>query len=353
VGTEDVLAQIRKECVLLVNAAANLNTYCVAAHCETLRLLGMPPDESDQIAVDHHQADLSEADKALLDFALRLGAWPAEFGREDIHRLQAHGFTGEQILESVVVTAFGNFLTTLTAGLGTIPDFEPKRVFTAKEMQLSEPPARLTGEANVAVDHTIAGVDPDAGLVARVQEGAVEAFEELVRRHSRRVYRTMLGILADAEEAQDGMQDTFLKAFEHVGELRGRSKFAAWLLTIARNTALQRLRERENVQSLDEGGFEEEEFHPRLVRAWHGNPEQLYSETERRELVEKAVMRLPSKYRIVVMLRDIEQLSTDGVAAALGLNVPALKARLFRGRLMLRESLSPHFTARAGRRACD
>jgi predicted DNA-binding protein (UPF0251 family) len=101
----------------------------------------------------------------------------------------------------------------------------------------------------------------------------------------------------------------------------------------------------ENVESLDEDGrVEEDEFRPRQVRAWQDDPEQLYSQAETRELVEKAVMRLRPKYRVVVMLRDIEQLSTEEAAQTLGLSVPALKARLFRGRLMLREWLSKYFT---------
>jgi RNA polymerase sigma-70 factor (ECF subfamily) len=180
-----------------------------------------------------------------------------------------------------------------------------------------------------------------------VQGGDVEALEELVRRHSRRVYRTLVGFLGDSADAQDAMQDAFLKAFEHISEFQGRSKFSTWLLSIARNTALQRLRERENVGSLDEDGrVEEDEFRPRQVRAWQDDPEQLYSQAETRELVEKAVMRLRPKYRVVVMLRDIEQLSTEEAAQTLGLSVPALKARLFRGRLMLREWLSKYFTER-------
>jgi RNA polymerase sigma-70 factor (ECF subfamily) len=192
-----------------------------------------------------------------------------------------------------------------------------------------------------------AGEDLDAGLVARVQGGDVEAFEELVRRHSRCVYRVLVGILGDAEQARDTMQDAFLKAFVHIGEFQARSKFSTWLLSIARNTGVQRLRERKNVDSLDEDGrVEGDEFRPRQVRAWQDNPEQLYAEAEIRGLVEKGVMSLPAKYRVVVILRDLEQLSTEEVAQGLGLSVPALKARLVRGRLMLREFLSPHFTER-------
>ncbi len=131
--------------------------------------------------------------------------------------------------------------------------------------------------------------DPDAELVARVQDGDLDAFEELVTRHSRRVYRTLMGIVGNVEEAQDAMQDTFLKAFQHIGDFQRRSKFSTWLVSIATNRGLQRLRERRRLESLDETGPEaDEEFRPRQVRAWADDPEQLYSQAERRRLVESA-----------------------------------------------------------------
>ena len=87
---------------------------------------------------------------------------------------------------------------------------------------------------------------------------------------------------------------------------------------------------------------EEKDFRPRQVRAWQDNPEQCHSKSEMRQLVEGGILALPAKYRAVVMFRDIQQLSTDEVAQQLGLSVPAVKTRLLRGRLMLREWLSPH-----------
>ena len=185
-------------------------------------------------------------------------------------------------------------------------------------------------------------------MVAQAQGGKLEAFEELVRRHSQLIYRTLTAMLGNPTDAQDAMQDTFLSAFKHIGGFQGRSKFSTWLVSIARNTALQRLRDRKNVESLDEGEYNEErDFRPRQVRAWQDNPEQFYSKSEMRQLVERGILALPANYRVVVMLRDIEQLSTDEVARQLGLSVPAVKTRLLRGRLMLREWLSPHFTTSA------
>jgi RNA polymerase sigma-70 factor (ECF subfamily) len=180
-----------------------------------------------------------------------------------------------------------------------------------------------------------------------VRDGNADAFEQLIERHSRRVYRTLAGILGDPEDARDAMQDTFLKVFQHLDKFEGRSKFSTWLLSIATNAGLQRLRDRRPLESLDESAsVPEESFRPRQVGAWVENPEQLYSQAERRRLVESSVMKLPPKYRIAVLLRDLELLSTEDAAAALGLQVPALKSRLLRGRLMLREALAPHFAKR-------
>ena len=186
--------------------------------------------------------------------------------------------------------------------------------------------------------------DPDADLVAAAQGGDLEAFEELVRRHSRLIYRALVAILGDRDEAEDAMQSAFLSAFRHIAGFQGRSRFSTWLVSIARNEALQRLRHRKYTESLDEfDRGEEYDFRPRQVRAWQDNPEQLYSKAEIRQIVERGILQLSTKYRVVVMLRDVEQLSTDDVARKLGISVPAVKTRLLRGRLMLREWLSPYF----------
>jgi RNA polymerase sigma-70 factor (ECF subfamily) len=313
-----------------------------------LRGLGLSPEEGDQVAMDHHQSCISQADKALLDFALKLGARPSEFCREDVERLRTAGFTEEQILECVAVTALNNFANTVQMGLGILPDFEPPLAFAPKKMHLFTPGARPMAEGSGLSPTAGAIEDPDGPRVSEAQAGSLEAFEVLIRRHSGRVYRTLMAILDDSDEAKDAMQDAFLKAFKHISDFQGRSKFSTWLVSIARNTAVQRLRDRKKIESLDENvSGEEEEFRPRQVRAWQDNPETMYSHTEIRQLVEKWIMQLPAKLRVVVMLRDIEQLSTEEVAQQLGLSVPALKARLFRGRLMLREVLSPHFTTSA------
>ncbi len=343
---EDALTRVQKECILLAVSAANLNSYCVAMHCDLLRGLGMPSEDGDQIAVDHHQSNLSQSDAALLDFAVKLGTGDPEFSRADLVKLQTLGFTPEQVLESVVVTAFNNFANTLSMGLGIEPDFAPPPVFAETKVHLS-PAAPTPMQERQEVVHVSGTLqDADADLVAQAQSGQLEAFEALVRRHTQLIYRTLTAILGDPIDAQDAMQDTLLSAFKHISGFQGRAKFSTWLVSIARNTAFKRLRTRKNVESLDEGEYgEDRDFRPRQVRAWQDNPEQCHSKSEMRQLVERGLLELPAKYRVVVMLRDIEQLSADDVARQLGLSVPAVKTRLLRGRLMLREWLSPYVTA--------
>src|SRR6266542_4483469 len=334
--TSDVLSRARKEYILLVISAANLNTYCVAVHCELLRALGVSEEISDQIAVDHHLAELSEPDRALLDFVLKLATRPGEFAEPDVEALRRHGFSDQQILEAIVMTALTNFLNTLQMGLGTVPDFHPRRVFG---VNLSAEPPRPMGQA----EGPQTSDDPiDARLVERARNSDVDAFEELVKRHERRVFRTLLGITGSVEDAEDGAQRVFLKAWEHLGDFRKTSKFSTWLTRIAVNEGIERVRSRRPSISLDETTAEEEgAFRPRDLQAWADDPETACARSELRELVEKQLMELPHRYRIAVLLRDLEQLSTAEAATLLGIAIPTLKTHLLRGRMMLREALAP------------
>jgi RNA polymerase sigma-70 factor, ECF subfamily len=335
------LTRLQKERILLVVSAANRNTYFVEVHSETLEILGVPQEETNRIASEHRRARLDPADIALLDFALKLAREPSDFSAQDIERLHNHRYSDQQILEAVGVTSFANFLNTLQFGTGAKPDFGPRIAFEDGPQKIANLSALKNRPIRGYPSH-----DPDAEAVEKAKGGDYDAFEDLVNRHSRRVYRTLLGILGSAEEARDAMQDTFLKAFQHLGGFEGRSSFSTWLVSIANNTGVQLLRDRKPLQSIDDGLAEgDEDFRPRQIRAWTEDPEQLYSRAETRALVEESVMKLPAKYRVVVMLRDIEQLSIDEAATALGLGIPALKSRHLRGRLMLREALTPHFAA--------
>jgi RNA polymerase sigma-70 factor (ECF subfamily) len=261
----------------------------------------------------------------------------------NLEQLRERGFTEVQLLEAVAIAAFAGFFDVLQTGLGVESGFVAK--IPAKKVYLSPPEPRQTA--------VTLSIDPDADTVARVQKGDLDAFEQLMMRHNQRVYRTLVGILGNPDEARDAMQDTFLKAFQHLASFEGRSKFSTWLVSIATNTGIQRLRERRPMESLDESGADDEGFRPRQVQAWTGDPEQLYSQTEMRSLIEDGVMKLPVKYRMVLMLRDIEQLPIEEAASALGLGIPAIKARLLRGRLMLREALAPHFISSGNRRSAQ
>jgi RNA polymerase sigma-70 factor (ECF subfamily) len=329
----DLLPPQQKEMLMLAVSGSNRNDYGTALWGELLRKRGTSLEISDH----------SPPDQALFDFARKLGARTGDFNRENIQRLKEHGFADSQIVEAIATAAFANFLNTLQICLRAEPDFAvPELVWTAPENNANP----LSQEAR-PTDEWVR-VDSDWEIVQAVRDGNADAFEQLIERHSRRVYRTLAGILGDAEDARDAMQDTFLKAFQHLDKFEGRSKFSTWLLSIATNAGLQRLRDRRPLESLDENASDSEEsFRPRQVGAWVGNPEQLYSQAERRRLVESSVMKLPPKYRIAVLLRDLELLSTEEAAAALGLPVPTLKSRLLRGRLMLREALAPHFARRA------
>ncbi len=337
--TEDVLSRVRKEFILLAVSAANLNTYCVAVHCEMLRALGVPAEDSDRIVVDHHRAGLSEADIALLDFALKLARRPADYGRPDIDALGRRGFTDVQILEAIVMTGLTAFLNTLQMGLGTVPDFEPLRVFHTKEAEKRIPVAEHQTPIMPSASEAA-----DADLVRKAQAGDLTAFEALVRRHHRRVYRTLVGMTGSREDAEDDLQGAFLKAYQHIRDFEGRSSFSSWLTRIAINEARQRLRARGRDAVIDEGAEVDEEFRPRETEAWEDNPEQRYSKQELRELLEQEIVKLPAIYRAAVVLRDLEQLSTEEAASALGIEATTLKWRVHQGRLRLREALAPRFS---------
>jgi RNA polymerase sigma-70 factor (ECF subfamily) len=333
------LSRIQKEFILLTVSAENNNSYFPALHCQTLQFLGVKAEQSHQVVVDHHSANLSDSDVALLEFARRLTSEGQSFTDADVEVLRKSNFNDEQILEAVLMVGLTQLLNCLQVGLGTEPDFKPRIIFPLKEVNPPAASERQIPEPELSGDFVFD--DPDFEIVERVRNGDTDAFEELVRKHGRRVYRSLIGILGSAEEAEDALQDAFLKAFQHLPHFEGRSRFSTWLVRIAINTGLQRVRGRKDFDSLDE---ESEEFRPRNIQAWTDTPEEFYSREELRRLVEREVMKLPVKYRVALMLRDLEELSTEQAAAALGLSVPGLKARVLRGRLMLRESMVPYFS---------
>ncbi len=185
-------------------------------------------------------------------------------------------------------------------------------------------------------------------LVDAARGGDVGAFEELVRRYDRNVFRIAQHITQNREDAEDVVQDAFLKAFQNLGQFQGQSKFYTWLVRIAVNEALMRLRRRrpERFVSIDEDVKTEEDSMPREIADWSPNPEQLYNQGELKDILQKTIQGLPPGFRTVFILRDVEGLSTEETADALGLSVPAVKSRLLRARLQLRERLTKYFKRR-------
>jgi len=141
------------------------------------------------------------------------------------------------------------------------------------------------------------------------------------------------------------VQDAFLKAYENLEQFQGNSKFYTWLVRIAVNETLMKLRRRrsDRTVSLDEDIETEEDTMPREVADWSPNPEQLYKQGELKDILRKTVQGLPASFRTVFVLRDVEGLSTEETAEALDLSIPAVKSRLLRARLQLRERLNKYF----------
>jgi RNA polymerase sigma-70 factor (ECF subfamily) len=185
----------------------------------------------------------------------------------------------------------------------------------------------------------------DLELVHASQNGEIAAFEELVKRYDRKLLRIAQHVTNNREDSQDVVQEAFLKAFQNLRQFRGDSKFSTWLIRITVNQSLMKLRKQRALRevSLDEGFHEERDVHPMEVTDWAPNPEQLYSVSELRDILDKALGELRLISRAVFVLRDIEGLSTDQTAEVLGLSHAAVKARLWRARLQLRESLTRYF----------
>ena len=182
-------------------------------------------------------------------------------------------------------------------------------------------------------------------LVAQAKTGDQNAFTELVNRYERKIYRLAKNITQNDEDAEDVLQDAFLKAYTHLDNFKGDSKFYTWIVRIAVNEALMRLRKRKTDRTvpLDEPVELGEETVQREIAVWEDNPEQRYSQEEWRRILDEAVDGLKPDFRTVFVLRDIEELSTEETAETLGISVPAVKSRLLRARLALREKLTRQF----------
>ena len=185
----------------------------------------------------------------------------------------------------------------------------------------------------------------ETALVERARTGDQQAFGELVRQYERKIYRLAMNITRNEEDAEDVLQEAFLKAYEHLDRFKGDSKFYTWIVRIAVNEALMKLRRRKGDRTvpLDEPLDTGEETMAREIAVWEDNPEQQYSKEEIQNILSEAVDSLKPDFRTVFTLRDIEEMSTEETAEVLGISVPAVKSRLLRARLALREKLTRQF----------
>lgn len=177
----------------------------------------------------------------------------------------------------------------------------------------------------------------DEEVVQRVRAGETALYEILVRRYNQRLYRVARAIMRNDGEAEDVMQDAYVRAYVHLGQFEGRSGFGAWLTKIAVHEALARLRKQQRLQPLEEDGGEGETTVAAVENS--PSPEQQASNAELGRLLEEALLSLSEEYRTVLMLRDIEEMSTAETADALSLTEENVKVRLHRGRAMMRKTL--------------
>ena len=192
---------------------------------------------------------------------------------------------------------------------------------------------------------TEAGVFDESELVAKAREGDTSAFNRLVTQYERKIFRLAKHITQNDEDAEDVLQESFLKAYEHLKNFHGQSKFYTWLVRIAVNESLMKLRKRKSDKTvpLDEPVDTGEDMVAREIAVWEENPEQKYSREELGTILDEAVDSLRPAFRTVFVLRDIEELSTEETAETLGISIPAVKSRLLRARLQLREKLTRFF----------
>jgi RNA polymerase sigma-70 factor (ECF subfamily) len=185
----------------------------------------------------------------------------------------------------------------------------------------------------------------EAAIVERARSGDQQAFGELVHQYERKIYRLAMNITRNAEDAEDVLQEAFLKAYAHLDRFKGDSKFYTWIVRIAVNEALMKLRQRKGDRTvpLDEPLDTGEETMAREIAVWGDNPEQQYSKEEIQKILSDAVDGLKPDFRTVFTLRDIEEMSTEETAEILGISIPAVKSRLLRARLALRERLTRQF----------
>jgi RNA polymerase sigma-70 factor (ECF subfamily) len=204
-------------------------------------------------------------------------------------------------------------------------------------------------ETEIATDRVASTGAPkewdEQAVVARAKSRSKTAFDELVTHYERRVFRLAQNITRNNEDAEDVVQNAFLKAFQNLPGFRGDSRFYTWLVRITVNEALMniRRRSRHNEFAIDESKETDDSWVPLEIEDWGPNPEQRYSEQELQQILATTINKLQPAYRTVFQLRDVAGLSTEETAQALALTSSAVKTRLRRARMTLRNSLHKYF----------
>jgi len=177
----------------------------------------------------------------------------------------------------------------------------------------------------------------DAEVIARVLAGETALYEIIMRRYNERLYRVARAILRDDGEAEDVMQDAYVRAYKSLAQFEGRSAFATWLTRIAVNEALQRRKQRLKMEPIDfQNGAED---HIMELAALGDSPEQNYGRQEITGILEQAIAALPERYRVVYMLREVEEMSTEEAAESLDISEENVRIRLHRARGLLKKYL--------------
>jgi RNA polymerase sigma-70 factor, ECF subfamily len=183
----------------------------------------------------------------------------------------------------------------------------------------------------------------DEEIVARVCAGERQLFELLMRRHNQRVFRVVRAILRRSDEAEDVMQEAYIRAYDHLGDFRGEARFSTWLTRIAVHEALARSRKERRFESLESRS---EDFPVMSIDLTH-NPEQRASDVEVRAVLERAIDSLPEEFRLVFVMRAVQELSGAETAECLGIPEETVKTRLHRARKRLQENMLNAFDAKA------
>ena len=182
----------------------------------------------------------------------------------------------------------------------------------------------------------------DDALVKRAQQDDERAFGELVTRYESKVYSLAMKMLRNPEDAEDVLQETFLRAYRGLKSFKGNSTFSTWIYRITANSALMRLRKKQLPQVSIEDSDERET--PIAIADWAPGPAEQLLNQEMQRVMDEAIESLPHEFRQVFILRDVEEMSNSDVAEILDLSVAAVKSRLHRARLKVRNRLASHFS---------